>query len=174
MRGRRKTSLLLFLPNERYTVRMQKTVRSIEELDALARELLVDFFDSVGENRMSATLLTLSGELGAGKTTFTQAIARTLGVRESVTSPTFVILKVYALENQPFERLVHIDAYRLEGGRELLALGFDDLLADPNNLILIEWPEKVADALPKKRIGISFSILSETERGVEIVDQTVP
>ena len=82
-----------------------------QELQAYARK----FVASLMPHRDAATLVTLSGDLGAGKTTFTQGIARALGVEETVASPTFVIEKVYVLTAQRWERLVHIDAYRLEG-----------------------------------------------------------
>ena len=94
-----------------------------------------------------ATLITLSGELGAGKTTFVQGIAQALGVEEVVTSPTFVIMKIYDLAGQRFSRLVHMDAYRLKGKEHLRVLGWDALLADPGNLICIEWPEKIPGAV---------------------------
>lgn len=144
---------------------MKHMVRNIEELRTLARALIAK---SSIVNHQSAIVMALSGELGAGKTTFTQAVAAELGVHESVTSPTFVILKVYALANQLFERLVHIDAYRLEAGSELASLGFDDLAHDPKNLILIEWPEHVADVLPEERIDIKFCITGEEEREIEV------
>jgi tRNA threonylcarbamoyladenosine biosynthesis protein TsaE len=143
---------------------MRRIVRNGGELQQLAADLFAHLPNSAISNQKSAIVMGLSGELGAGKTTFTQAIAATLGVAESVTSPTFVILKIYALENQPFERLVHIDAYRLESGTELLTLGFDDLLRDPGNIIVVEWPEKVAEALPEERISVSIIITGEEER----------
>ena len=71
-----------------------------------------------------ATVLALHGELGAGKTTFTQTLARTLGVTDAVTSPTFVIMKLYELQHQSFETLIHIDAYRIEHSDEMRVLGF--------------------------------------------------
>ena len=104
----------------------------------------------------SATILALSGDLGAGKTTFAQGIARALGVEEQVTSPTFVIEKIYQLQNQTFTRLIHIDAYRLTDPHELEVLGWKEIIADPANLILIEWPEKVAGLIPADAINISF------------------
>ncbi len=103
-----------------------------------------------------ATIVALSGDLGVGKTSYVQGVARALGVRDKVTSPTFVLEKIYNLENQKFSRLVHIDAYRLNGIEELHAIGWDDIVTDPNNLILIEWPEKVANAIPKSAIRISL------------------
>ncbi len=113
----------------------------------------------------TATLVTLSGELGAGKTTFTQAVAKAVGIAEAVTSPTFVLEKIYELPaGQVFERLVHIDAYRLSGGEELSALGFSELMYDPGNLIVLEWPEKVADTLPTPTIAITLTVNPDGSR----------
>lgn len=106
-----------------------------------------------------ATVVALSGELGAGKTTFAQAMASALGVRESVTSPTFVLEKIYPLEERAFARLVHIDAYRLQSPDALKALGWGELLQDPSNLIVIEWPENVAHAIPPSAIHVRFDIV---------------
>lgn len=108
-----------------------------------------------------ATVVTLSGVLGAGKTTFTQGVARALGVEEVVTSPTFVLEKIYKLENRKFSHLVHIDAYRLSGVHELEVLGWKELLADRGNLVLLEWPEMVEGAIPKDAIRITFEIQGE-------------
>jgi tRNA threonylcarbamoyladenosine biosynthesis protein TsaE len=105
-----------------------------------------------------ATVLALSGEIGAGKTTFVQALARSLGIIETVSSPTFVLEKIYDLEGQKFARLVHIDAYRLKGTDELRHLGWDELVADLGNLICVEWPERVPGALPDGAIRLRFEI----------------
>lgn len=113
-----------------------------------------------------ATLVLLSGELGAGKTTFTQALAASLGVTEPITSPTFVLEKVYALSNQVFDRLVHIDAYRLHNGKDLFALGFDALMQDPKNLVVLEWPEQVADGLPAPDVRITLAVIDDTTRTI--------
>src|ERR1700679_1259702 len=106
------------------------------------------FAQSLSPRADTATVVTLSGDLGTGKTTFTQAVAKALGVGEDVTSPTFVIEKIYQLKGQKFDRLIHIDAYRLENEHELKVLGFEELLEDPKNLILLEWPERVAELIP--------------------------
>jgi len=103
-----------------------------------------------------ATVVTLSGDLGSGKTTFVQGAAAALGVSERVTSPTFVIENVYRLEGQHFERLIHIDAYRLQSERELERLGWNELVLDPKNLILLEWPERVAGLIPERALRISL------------------
>ncbi len=113
-----------------------------------------------------ATLVALSGDLGAGKTAFVKGVAKALGVVEHVTSPTFVIMKIYALEGQKFNRLIHIDAYRLKGEHHLKVLGWDDLLKDPKNLILTEWPEQAGSALPASAIQVAFRYSGEDERTI--------
>ncbi len=138
----------------RYNGSMETHVASLIELEQEA----VRFVSQLSSQTKCATLITLSGELGAGKTTFTQAVARVLGIEDSVTSPTFVLEKIYTLgeNNKGFSRLVHIDAYRLKSGRELGALGFDEILQDSGNLVMLEWPERVLDGLGKPTIQISI------------------
>lgn len=117
-----------------------------------------EFIAALAPRASAATVIALSGELGAGKTTFAQAAAKVLGVAETVNSPTFVIQKVYSLSNQKWQRFVHIDAYRLKSAEELFALGWTELVADPANLIVIEWPENVPDAIPKGAHRVSIKI----------------
>lgn len=140
---------------------MEILVQTLAELEAEAAR----FAKTLAPSPRGATLVALSGELGAGKTAFTKAVAKEYGVAESVTSPTFVLEKIYILPSSAkFRRLIHIDAYRLEGGKDLSALGFDELLKGGDNLILIEWPEKVADALPSSVARISFVVLPDGSR----------
>jgi tRNA threonylcarbamoyladenosine biosynthesis protein TsaE len=132
-------------------------VHSPEQFNEEARR----FASHLVPNLDKAIVVALSGELGAGKTTFAQGVATTLGVQESVTSPTFVIEKIYVLDGQRFERLIHIDAYRLNTAHELEVLGWHELVSDPGNLVLLEWPEKVAELIPKNAITIRFDIDGE-------------
>jgi tRNA threonylcarbamoyladenosine biosynthesis protein TsaE len=116
-----------------------------------------------------AAVVALSGDLGAGKTTLTQALARLLGVTESVTSPTFVLMKQYLLPpGGSFTALVHIDAYRLEDASELAVLDFAALCATPRLLICIEWPERVADLIPRDAYRITLTEASPTGRTITI------
>lgn len=141
---------------------MEKVVQTLGEFEAEASR----FTTSLAAQEGNATLVTLSGELGAGKTAFTKAVAKALGVEDMVTSPTFVLEKIYLLggETAKFKRLVHIDAYRLEKGSDLSALGFDELMQDAQNLILLEWPEKVSDALPAPAASITLTVQSDGAR----------
>jgi len=150
---------------------MKYQVSSLEETEKIARNFILE----LKPNPNTATVVGLYGDLGAGKTFFTQIVAKTLGVEENIVSPTFVIEKIYAIKNnsaeQKFSHLIHIDAYRLETSAELLHLGWNSIISDPKNLILIEWPERVADIMPK-HIKISLKHLeNETAREVEIVEE---
>lgn len=89
-----------------------------------------------------ANVVALIGNLGAGKTTFTQAVAQSLGITENITSPTFVLEKIYKLKGQKRANLIHIDCYRLDKPEELLHLGWQEISGDKNNLILVEWADK--------------------------------
>lgn len=140
---------------------MKVTCDTLENTEQAAKT----FVSKLSPNA-TATMIGLSGDLGSGKTTFVKAAAAALGVEQTVTSPTFVIEKIYKLEGQPFARLVHIDAYRLESSRELEALGFATLLEDPQNLIFIEWPERVKDVLPADMHTIRFTFIDETTREI--------
>jgi len=102
-------------------------------------------------------VLALEGELGSGKTTFAQGLAGALGVREKVSSPTFVLLKIYRLTpNAGFKHLIHIDCYRLDSPQDLIHLGFKNLLKDKDAILLIEWADRVKNLLPKNILRIKF------------------
>ncbi len=141
---------------------MERMARTLEDLETQAAE----FVRGLEPVEWGATLVTLSGELGAGKTAFTKAVAKTLGVEESVTSPTFVLEKIYQLSGQKFERLIHIDAYRLEKGSDLQPLGFDELMENPKNLIFLEWPERVAHGLLVVSATLKFEVQPDDSRKV--------
>lgn len=144
---------------------MKKTFNK-KEIKSIAKEIIA--LVSQKKSESDATVVTLSGDLGAGKTTLTQAIARELGIEENVVSPTFVIMKNYRLKTKDYRLLVHIDTYRLDSSAELLKLGWAEIISDPKNLVLIEWPERVADILPENCISIVLSHHTEEERNVNI------
>ena len=117
-----------------------------------------------------ATVIALSGDLGAGKTTLTQSIAKALSITEAVISPTFVIMKRYEITDQKFTQLIHIDAYRLKDSSELMKLGWEEIVSDKKNLILIEWPENVPECIPDTAIRIHLAHKDEDTRTIEIGD----
>ncbi len=123
-----------------------------------------------------STLVGLYGELGTGKTTFMKGVAKYFGINETIQSPTFVIEKIYELpvasSQQPaakFTHLIHIDAYRIEKSDEMINLGWKEIISDPQNLIFIEWPERLEDImLPHTKIFFSH-VQTEHERKIIII-----
>lgn len=106
-----------------------------------------------------ATILALTGDLGAGKTALTRSLLRNLGVKGRVTSPTFTLIRHYRLprgnsrglsKTAPFTDAYHMDCYRLRKPEELLMLGFEEIINNPNNVVIIEWPELMESYLPKQ------------------------
>lgn len=148
---------------------MKISIKNVEDMEEFAKSFVKEILQAPAEKN-HATVVGLQGDLGAGKTTFAKSVAKALGVTNVVTSPTFVIEKIYKLANiSRFARFIHIDAYRLNGGEELSAIGWEHIENDPENLILIEWPEMVSDILPgenEMRI-LKFKFVSEQEREVE-------
>ncbi len=146
---------------------MKTNLKNTEEMEAFSASFIAKIAGKEDKDR-GATILGLRGDLGAGKTTFTKGVAKALGVEGVVTSPTFVIEKIYKLPNNVgFSRLIHIDAYRLDGGNELLHIGWNDIIGDTENLIIVEWPEKVIDILPKDMMTVQFNFIDENTREVE-------
>jgi tRNA threonylcarbamoyladenosine biosynthesis protein TsaE len=120
----------------------------------------------LGRQLFPGALIALSGDLGSGKTCLAHGIAKGLNVPEAlyVTSPT------YTLVNEYHGRLIlfHVDVYRLEGTSDLEDIGFDEIIA-ADGVTVIEWAEKVLDALPKERLSILLSILNDQGRSLEIM-----
>lgn len=130
------------------------------------KRFAADFLAGLLARDNQATVVGLYGNLGSGKTTFTQCTAEILGVKEHLTSPTFVIMKRFTIHDSRFKNLIHIDAYRLKSGEELSKLGFEKLLAHPVNLILIEWADLVADILPQDHLKLKFEFVDEQTRKI--------
>lgn len=107
-------------------------------------------------------VLCLYGEMGAGKTVFTNGLCRALGVTDYVTSPTFTIVNEYEGENF---RVFHFDMYRIEDEDELLEIGFDEYLSS-GGVCVIEWPQNVKNSLPQKRFEIEIAKVGENERKI--------
>ncbi len=112
---------------------------------------------------LHGAVVCLRGELGAGKTTLIQGIAKGLGIKAKISSPTFIIVHRHKLKAN---FIWHIDLYRLTSLEEAKAVGIEEILEDKNSVILIEWPEKIEKLLPKKRWEIKLEAVSENERRV--------
>ena len=113
-----------------------------------------------------AVVLGLKGNLGGGKTTFLQGFAKGLGVKEKILSPTFVIMKRFKIRNSAFKSFYHFDCYRFENAEDILELDFKEIISNPENIVAIEWPEKVKRVLPKNIVYIKFAC-PESRRRVD-------
>jgi len=123
--------------------------------------------------RRRALVFTLAGELGAGKTNFIQGFAAGLGIEGTVNSPTFVILKKYPLENlKNIKTFYHIDCYRLGSESDLAQLGVEKILADPANVVAIEWPEIAKNVLPRDALSINFEVFGNDSRRIVFDSQS--
>lgn len=129
--------------------------------------IAADILRSVERSTERSSVLALHGDLGAGKTTFAQAVAKELGVVEPVNSPTFVIQKIYTTTDSRWLNLVHMDAYRIEDESELQPLRLAELWADPTALVVIEWPERIVEHIPANAFHIRLTTLDESTRLVE-------
>ena len=141
---------------------MRVISKSLEDTKKVAQEILAKIFDKKDNGAM---VLLLEGDLGSGKTTFVQFLAKELGVKNQLTSPTFVLMKSYKIPNPSTERLnlsvknlVHLDAYRLNSGQDLSNLGWTELISNPDNLIVLEWPERVASLFAGHEFKINFKL----------------
>ena len=122
--------------------------------------------EKIGHNLISqkikSKIFCLYGDLGSGKTTFLQGLAKGLGIKRRVVSPTFVFMKQYGL------CFYHVDLYRVNNVKEAKGLGLEEIFKDSKAIVAIEWAEKIKEILPKKRIDIQFNYLNHNERRIVI------
>ena len=130
------------------------TSRSIEDTMELA--------ENIESEKFPGMIICLDGELGSGKTLFVKGFAKSLGIEENITSPTFNIVKEYNSGELP---LYHMDVYRLEDGDE--SIGFDDYFKS-EGICIIEWAELIEDSLPEERLDIKFRVIDEDTRIIKL------
>ncbi|MEK7645995.1 MAG: tRNA (adenosine(37)-N6)-threonylcarbamoyltransferase complex ATPase subunit type 1 TsaE [Patescibacteria group bacterium] len=157
-------------PHKKVIIRaMMYVSHSPEETQRFAKEQALELIH-IGNGQ--PIVIALEGELGAGKTTFAQAFAEALGVQEHLKSPTFVLMKHYRIkpttDNQQPTTLYHLDCYRLKDYKDLEPLGVENILNNPENIVLIEWAERVADILPKNHWVVHIDHIAEQERNITV------
>lgn len=128
-------------------------IADLADLDRAAKE----FLSKLGENR----LVAFFAPMGAGKTTFTTALCKALGVRDSVCSPTFTIVNEYRTADD--EPVFHFDFYRLKNQGEALDIGLYDYL-DSGSLCLMEWPENIEELLPEETVKVRIKVNPDQSR----------
>lgn len=120
---------------------------------------------SLAKKIKSGDVLAFYGNLGSGKTTFIQELAKGLGIRRRIISPTFIIVRSYLLDRATF---YHTDLYRIESENDLLSVGIDQIISDKNSIVAVEWAEKLGKLLPLKRYDIAFDNLGGNKRKITI------
>lgn len=117
-------------------------------------------------------VVALFGNLGSGKTTFVQGLAKGLGIKQKIISPTFIIARKYDVPKSSLfnhKSFYHIDLYRIESEKDILGLGLTEIINDKENIVAIEWPEKIEKILPKERTDIYFEYELEDKRKIRII-----
>jgi tRNA threonylcarbamoyladenosine biosynthesis protein TsaE len=133
------------------------------ETKELAGEILKEL------KKVDGNVILLEGNLGAGKTTFSQGLLEYLGAEEPFTSPTFVIMKDYEVNKEGFKKVYHLDCYRIDE-EGLVELGWEEFIADKKNLVIVEWPERIKSAWPKEKfLHLRFDDLYNGKRRIEVV-----
>jgi tRNA threonylcarbamoyl adenosine modification protein YjeE len=122
---------------------------------AVSEAELREWGEKLGESSAAPLILTLSGELGTGKTTLAQAICRGYLVREEVTSPTYALVHEYSSPRSP---VFHVDLYRLDSPEQLSNIGWNDIISS-QSLVIVEWPDRAADRLPADHVPIDLEYI---------------
>lgn len=124
----------------------------------------------MGKKLPYGIVVALSGNLGSGKTTFIKGLAKGLGIKRTVASPTFLMIKKYEIKGpkRNIKRLYHIDCYRIKTASKLQSLGIEEILGDKEAVIAVEWPERIKKILPKNIIKMKFKWLGENRRKIDI------
>jgi tRNA threonylcarbamoyladenosine biosynthesis protein TsaE len=135
--------------------------------EILAREILKT------KPNERALIIGLEGDLGGGKTTFLQGLAKGLGIKEKILSSTFVIMRKFQIPNYKskipkFKTFYHLDCYRIKKPKEILDLGFKEIISNPKNIVAIEWADCIRRIIPKQTLWFKFKILHKNQRQIMI------
>lgn len=139
---------------------MVYTTSSSEETQKLGQTL--------AQNYQKGAILALFGPLGSGKTTFVQGLAQGLGITDRLISPTFILMRQYSIPGNIKGKLFHLDLYRLNNTTQIKELGLEEIFSNPNNLVIIEWAEKLKDLQPNNTTEIHFKNTGKNSRKIRL------
>ncbi|MBL7156072.1 MAG: tRNA (adenosine(37)-N6)-threonylcarbamoyltransferase complex ATPase subunit type 1 TsaE [Candidatus Pacebacteria bacterium] len=143
-----------------------KTItNSTAETKKLGQRLVKDIIKK--NIQTQAVIIGLIGELGSGKTCFTQGFANGLDISNKILSPTYVILKRFQISGSMFHDFYHIDCYRIKAEKEILDLGFANMCQNPENIIVIEWADQIKEILPKQTLFLKFKFINKNKREIK-------
>jgi tRNA threonylcarbamoyladenosine biosynthesis protein TsaE len=135
---------------------MEYLSESLEETKEIA--------ENIAKELKKERIFALRGELGVGKTAFIQGFAKGLGISENIKSPTFVLMNKFCLKKK--RNFYHFDFYRIKNKKEVQSLSLEDIFSNKDNIICIEWPERIKSILPKDTVYIKIKILGENKRKI--------
>jgi tRNA threonylcarbamoyladenosine biosynthesis protein TsaE len=142
---------------------------SSEDTQKIAKEIAINIKKNLNKRAKNAVIFELIGNLGSGKTTFVKGFIKEFGFRGNIKSPTFIIMRRTKVKNNFFDNVFHIDAYRLKKIDDFLALNFKEIISNPKNIVLIEWPQNIKNIIKEKTIKIKFFYgKKENERIIKI------
>jgi len=152
---------------------MKKTyfTKNQKETISLGKEIAKNLIKK--KKRKKALILALIGDLGGGKTTFLKGFAKGIGIKEKILSPSFILIRKFEIPKQTlnFKNFYHIDCYRIEKPKEILALDFKKIIDNPQNIVAIEWADKIRKILPKKILVLKFEVLGKTKRKISFYSE---
>lgn len=131
---------------------MKKILNFEEETKEIAEEIA----EKIKNKEIKTNVLALTGDLGSGKTCFTQFFAKKLNIKRNILSPTFLIMRKYDLDLDDYNFLYHVDAYRIKKEEELDVIGFKNIINDKKNILVIEWAENIKNIIPQNALWINF------------------
>lgn len=118
---------------------------------------------------LKSTVISLTGQLGAGKTTFVQGFAKGLNIKDKIISPTFVLIRQHSIPHTN-GHLYHIDLYRLEDTSQITHLGLEEIIKNPENITIVEWAEKAEKLLPKNTVKINIEKIGQDQRRITVLN----
>lgn len=147
-----------FVTLKREKMKLKFITKNKKETQTIAFALAKEIVRHKSER---AIVIGLVGDLGSGKTTFTQGFAKGIGIKEKIKSPTFILMQIFELPRRKkatqYKNFIHIDAYRISRKKELEHLGLQQMFRDPHNIMLIEWADRIKNLLPKRAATIIFA-----------------
>jgi tRNA threonylcarbamoyladenosine biosynthesis protein TsaE len=154
---------------------MELISNSVEKTQDIAGQLVREIIAKKPAKKCGACTIALTGDLGAGKTAFIQGLAQALGVKEKVLSPTFLIMRCFGLSNgngeaqkSPFSALYHFDFYRLSHPKEVLDLGYEEIMGNKEHLVVMEWADRFKNIVPKDAIWVKLEWLAPQKRKISV------
>ena len=159
-------NLLYFLFKLRYNTIMPETIITNSEQDTY------DFALKFASNLKGGEVIGLMGDLGSGKTIFTKGLAKGLGIKQAITSPTFVLMRLYEIReadknkkvSDNLRRFCHIDAYRAKDELDIMSIGAEDFMGQDDTITVVEWADKIRDILPRRTQYIHFEFQGGEKR----------